>query len=93
MSKILVMTEEEVEAMLERVAERVTARSKDSVRAQNGRPLSLRQLAREYGVGRTVATRDIAAGKLKCIERRCPGGRMGIFIPVEEAERMYRKGR
>lgn len=53
------------------------------------KPLSLAQLAKRYGVGRRVALQDIATGRLKCIERRCRGGRTGVFVSVAEAERIY----
>ena len=50
---------------------------------------SLRDLGRRYGVGRTQAARDIVAGRLNVVERRCRGGQMGKFVPIEEAERVY----
>jgi len=50
---------------------------------------SLRDLALRYKVGRSQASADIAAGRLRVVERRCRGGRMGKFIPIEEAERLY----
>lgn len=50
---------------------------------------SLRDLGRHYGVGRTQAGLDIAAGRLRVVERRCSGGQIGKFVPVEEAERVY----
>ena len=50
---------------------------------------SLRDLGRHYGVGRTQAELDIGTGKLHVVERRCRGGQMGKFVPIEEAERVY----
>jgi hypothetical protein len=50
---------------------------------------SIDDLRRRYGVGRTVALRDIRSGRLQATERRCRGGRIGNFITVEEAERVY----
>lgn len=50
---------------------------------------SLRDLGHHYGVGRTQAEKDISSGRLHIVERKCRGGQIGKFIPVEEAERVY----
>lgn len=50
---------------------------------------SLRDLGRYYGVGRKQAKRDIADGRIRAMERKCRGGRIGVFIPAAEAERIY----
>lgn len=50
---------------------------------------SLADIQRKYGVGRTVSMGDIKAGRLRATERRCRGGKIGKFVTVEEAERVY----
>lgn len=70
---------------------------REELRAERGeiaappakRLLSLRDLARIYGVGRAISSADIAAGRLRCVYRRCRGGHIGKFVPQESAERLY----
>lgn len=50
------------------------------------RLLSLAAIGREYQVGRLEALRLIKEGRLPFVERRCRGGRIGIFIAREDAE-------
>lgn len=50
---------------------------------------SLRDLGRYYGVGRKQVKQDIADGRIRAMERKCRGGRIGVFIPAAEAERIY----
>lgn len=50
------------------------------------RIMSIAALGRRYGIGRKEVRRLIAENLLPCIERRCRGGRIGIFVAIEDAE-------
>jgi len=56
---------------------------------QAKRTLSLRELGQVYGVGRVQVKRDVREGIVRAVERRCRGGQIGLFVPIEEAERVY----
>ena len=74
------------EKILEGLASKIWSDS--HVPKSQKRLFSLRDLAEIFGVGRTEATRLIRDGKMQSVERRCRGGKIGIFVAVEEAERV-----
>ena len=52
------------------------------------RMLSYAAAGKAYNVGRLVLERMVAEGRLPCVERRCRGGRIGVFMAREDLERV-----
>lgn len=74
------------EKIMEGLASKIWADS--NIPKSPKRLFSLKDIAEIFGVGRTEATRLIREGKMQCTERRCRGGKIGVFVAVEEAERV-----
>ncbi len=80
----------ELSPLLERIATLESKLLAATAQAADGsRLLSLRDIGKRYNVGRIQATRDIKSGRLHVVERRCRGGRLGVFATVEACEALY----
>jgi hypothetical protein len=62
----------------------------EPVADQRGRRvmLSIQQMMERYGVGRKAIRALAKSGRLPCSERKCRGGRMGIFVHLAVADRV-----
>ena len=89
-------TPDPLAGLLDMVRREAAAAAKEAVRDEllrarqardaGPRMLSLAALGRLYGAGRLELQRLIATGRLPFTERRCRGGRTGVFVAREDAE-------